>query len=72
MSLNEKTKNFCFELGVSVEAVEGKLKGVDGYHKQRYFSPSPQHYRGFYFAALSLVLEDIFILIIKSQLSFFC
>ena len=66
MSLNEKAKNFCSELGVSIEAVESRLRGVGEYHAQRYFSPAlhdpnepaPPHYTGFYFAAVSLVLES--------------
>jgi len=58
MSLNEKAKNFCFELGVSIEAVESRLREAGEYHAQRYFSPLPQHYVGFYFATTSLVLEN--------------
>ena len=65
MNVNEQAKKFCSELGVRIEAVESKLKGASGYHKQRYFSPvlcdpkepPPVHYIGFYFAAISLALE---------------
>jgi len=56
--MNIKTKNFCSELGVSIDAVESRLRKVSDYHKQRYFSPAPQHYIGFYFAAIACVLED--------------
>jgi len=57
MSVHKKVKDFCSELGVSVEAAENGLKRAESYHKQRYFSPPPQHYVGFYFTALSLVLK---------------